>query len=68
MSTTEVRTSKPARKPRARHRDVVLGCIDERLTMLAEQVNDNDHVSRLFALMDELRRSLNGEPRDAEEK
>lgn len=48
------------RKPRARHRDIVLGCIEERLSMMKGDAAVGEHVTRLFDLFDELRRALGG--------
>jgi len=64
MSTQpkEVKT----RKPRARHRDVVLGAIDERLACILVTDDNAHHIARLEGLFDELRRSLAGkEPEEA---
>lgn len=60
MSSVE---AKRTRRPAARQRDVVLGCIEERISMVAVQ-DDTDmaaHVTRLYELLDELRRSLGKE-------
>ncbi len=53
---------KKERKNKARHRDIVMGAIEERLMMLAPLADspESTTVDRLFELMDELRRSLNG--------
>jgi hypothetical protein len=52
-----------ARRPRARHRDVVLGALDERIQILADSLSDRDPgtlgtVIRIRELLDELRRSI----------
>lgn len=46
------------RKKPARHRDIVLGCIDERLLMIPLTDDLEPHRVRLTELLDELRRSL----------
>jgi hypothetical protein len=49
------------RRPRARHRDVVFGALDERIQILADSSTDtgtNATVSRIRELLDELRRSI----------
>jgi hypothetical protein len=49
------------RKPAPRHRDVVFGGIEERLSMLADELEDSHliaTVERLRGLMDELRRGM----------
>ena len=53
------------RKPKARHRDVVLGAIEERVGCIQED-GDHGHRDRLLELLDELRRSLgrNDEPEE----
>lgn len=64
MSTIE---PKLGRRPKARPRDVIFGCIEERLSMVGgilERASGYDelqlHVSRLRELIDELRRATNG--------
>ena len=49
------------RKPKARHKDVVIGCMEERLGMIFE---NQDHVARLRELLDELKRSLSKDKDD----
>lgn len=47
------------RRPKARHRDVVFGAIEERLAMLEIEPSALPiHAARLGELFDELRRSL----------
>ena len=64
------------RKPKARHRDIVLGVLAERLMMIEAEAalivgdiakeNIKGHVYRLNELMDELNRSLKNGAEDAE--
>lgn len=57
--STEVKER--TRKPRARHRDVILAAFDERMLMLSRpNVPDfvKEHIERLRELADELKRSL----------
>ena len=63
----EIIKEKKARKPKARDTAVVIGCLEERLSVIADGLNDtgNPHVARLLELCDELRRSLGG--RETEE-
>lgn len=60
MSTVTV--IKAPRKPKARHKDVVFGAINERLDMLGGLSvglpEVQPHVERLNELLDELRRSI----------
>ena len=57
MSTV---TKEPkTRRSKARHRDIVVGCIEERILMLTDTA-DTSHKERLLVLLDELRRSLDG--------
>lgn len=55
-----------ARKPKARNCDVVVGCIEERVSMLSDTGTITDHKERLMVLLDELRRALNGKEDNAE--
>ncbi len=57
-------TGKPrSRRPNARPSEIILGAIDERLTM----IQDSPHAARLSELMDELRRSLSRDSGDERE-
>ena len=50
-----------ARRPRARHRDVVFGALDERIQILSDSSTDvgiSATISRIRELLDELRRSI----------
>lgn len=65
-----------ARKSNARHREIVIAAMEERLSVLADtltrasaptSVDDtNPHIARLYELLDELRRSL-GNGKETEE-
>ena len=49
------------RRPRARHRDVVFGALDERIQILSDSSTDvgiSATISRIRELLDELRRSI----------
>jgi hypothetical protein len=54
--STEIKERK--RRPAARQKDVVLGCIEERLSMIPMTEDLEPHRARLEELLDELRRSL----------
>lgn len=60
------------RKPKARQKDVVIGCLEERIVALEQNyASDGDapvhvHVMRIRELMDELKRSVSN-AKDAEE-
>ena len=47
-------TKEKTRRPKARHRDVVIAAMEERLTMFADPI----HVPRMLELLDELKRSI----------
>lgn len=69
MSTAHTQQLKEARvrRPRARPKDVIWGCLDERLAVMAESKSMEDclaHTSRLQELMDELRRATSKEPEE----
>ena len=68
--TTTRRTRMPTelktRKPKARQRDVVIGCLEERSCMVGGPDNVA-HRERLLELLDELKRSLNGKKDEGEE-
>ena len=58
MSSVE---AKRTRRPAARQRDVVLGCIEERLLMIPIADDLEPHRTRLLELLDELKRSVGKE-------
>jgi len=49
-----------ARKPKARAAEVVIGALEERISMIEVTPDANDHLVRIMELFDELKRSLNG--------
>ncbi len=63
---TETAPNKRERKPRARQREVIFGCIAERLDVMEQHNTDAPdlHIARLRELMDELRRATNGKESD----
>lgn len=58
MSTAAEAKEKRPRKPRARHRDVILAALEERLSMIRMDDLNGEHVRRVKELIDELNRSL----------
>ena len=56
MSSAEAKQR--TRRPAARQRDVVLGCIEERLLMIPMTDDLEPHRTRLLELLDELKRSV----------
>ena len=65
MSMTEKEVARKTRKPKARHRDVIIGCLEERLLIMNS--DDAPHASRCIGLLDELKRSLAGKDQDDSE-
>lgn len=58
MSTVQ---DKRQRRPRARHKDVIFGCLEERLEVINGAFASDGlgpHIVRLFDLLDELKRSI----------
>ncbi len=54
-------TETKQRRPKARHRDVIFGAIDERMQVLASSPDTLQiHLDRINELLAELKRSLNG--------